>query len=238
MVVPMPGGDVQLQGPPPEELAPQFLWIKRSVFTMIVALVLRIIAGTLLFGLTMIFNSMNLILTTAMGIWLLREDADIGPIYTYLTTTPLCESCGRQCPADMACLLPFVIFNFVTLALDILVGPTLVVIIRLVPMLMDPGTWHKSFLLGFFILMYVVSVVVATVGQFIGTYYGYQAYKVARDRVIAEGGPYMPLADGPGGLRAPGQQVMGSWGQPNVPSRAQAKPSFVPFSGEGKRLGE
>mmetsp|Transcript_16914 Transcript_16914/g.39384 ORF Transcript_16914/g.39384 Transcript_16914/m.39384 type:complete len:236 (+) Transcript_16914:51-758(+) len=235
MVIPIPGGDVQLQGPPPQELALQFAWIKRSVFILIIAVILRVVSGSLLFGLQVIFNSMNLVLNTCMGIWLLREDPEIRHIYNYLTTTPLCEPCGRQCPSEMACLLPFVLFNFVTLALDILIGPTLVVIIRLVPLVLDPKTW-KHVLFAGTLTMYVISVAVATVGQVIGTYYGWQAYKVARENYVDDGG-YAPLPGNAGPEAAPGQQRMGSWGQP-APSRAQAKAAFKPFSGEGRRLGD
>lgn len=239
MVIPV-GGGMGMQGPPPPELQAEFQRVKVCLLAMIASMMVKLASGTLLYGFLQVLSScLNLGLNTLMGIFLLRDDHSIGKIYQFLMNNCF-QSCGQMCTGGMGCLVPFVLCNFITVVLDLLLGPTLIIVIKEVPLLLHPAEWASP-VAWLENLAFTLSAFSALAAQGAAAYFGWQAYKVAASSFLGPDVPYMPLG--------PGQQLGG--GQPPAPSRsgggggyvpptvrqAPAAQPFQPFSGQGQRLG-
>lgn len=242
MVIPV-GGSIPLQGPPPPEMEAEFLKVKYCLKAMIGSMLAKLAAGTFVFGLVQTLSScLNLGLNTLLGIFLLRDDASLGKIYTFLMTHCF-QSCGPACTGGMGCLFPFVLCNLITVVLDVLLGPTLIILFKEVPLLTKPDQW-TSLLEWLVNLVFTVASASALVAQACAAYFGWQAYKVATASMLGSDQPYMPLGGGQqlgggggapaaqGGFRPPG----GSY-RPPPHRQAPTQQDFKPFSGQGQRLG-
>merc|ERR1712023_524153 len=75
-------------------------------------------------------SSLNVIIDTLVGIWLMKYDPLIGRIQAWLLNT-CCQSCAEnpqcvgQCGGGMSCLMPFVYSCIMTLLLSVLLGGTI-----------------------------------------------------------------------------------------------------------------
>lgn len=170
-------------------------------------------------------DSLNLILNTVMGIFLLRDDPSMARIYQFLITT-CCSMCAEQCGGGLSCLLPFVICNVITVVLQILLNGVIQFLIKGFQDLANPSQWPNS-IFGFAFGLYFISVLAALVAQIAGSYIGWQAYKVVRDSGVTQSG-----GDWGGG------QASGGGGAVQAPARESRPASnFQPFTGGGQRLG-
>lgn len=228
-------------GPPPPEVASQFKKIKYCVILMIFSTLMRLIAGGLLLGfLKVIMTSMNLLLNTVIGIFLLRDDRDIGRIHQLLINS-CCSTCHEQCDGSLRCLMPFVICLVVTVLLDLLQGE----VVFVCQLLADPKLWAASASAhNMLIIVWAISAPTAFVSQTLGAFFGWQAFKELRgaDPGAALGGnlggyappPFRPAGDAVGVRPSDGLAAVGSQALRGAP----AQHTFKPFSGQGQRLGD
>mmetsp|Transcript_83934 Transcript_83934/g.216011 ORF Transcript_83934/g.216011 Transcript_83934/m.216011 type:complete len:239 (+) Transcript_83934:88-804(+) len=237
MVIPLPGG-VPLAGPPPPELAQQFIKIRMSVMAMLAGVTGKIVAGAVLMGLLpAVVSSLNLILVTVMGVFMLRDDPQIAPVYNCLVTS-CCQPCAQLFGGGMSCLMPFVLCNFLTVVLDLIGGQAIGIIATSVSLMWRPEAWQNPLgCIAFLVL--ALSSLASEVGMMVGTYFGWQAYKQAAgiDGTMpgGGGGGYMPLS-GPGGYNPPSFQPSAPPAPP-APRTGGGPQTFRPFEGTGHTLG-
>mmetsp|Transcript_8265 Transcript_8265/g.24374 ORF Transcript_8265/g.24374 Transcript_8265/m.24374 type:complete len:250 (-) Transcript_8265:41-790(-) len=242
-------GTEQLSGPPPPELHPRFRVIKMCVLGMLASFAGKLFCG-LLTGhiMGMVSSSLNLILLCVVGIFLLNEDEHLKVLYNFMQTT-CCHffadhpPCQDQCRGGMSCLLSFVICCAMTVFLDIVLGGVIQVIY----------SGFEMFLQGrhrIIAMVYVLSTASALVSQIVGAWYGWKAYKEARDIgtsvVPGSWADEQAQAGGGGGNAAPASSSMwgGGWagggGAGAAASGGGSQPppgGFQAFSGSGNRLG-
>mmetsp|Transcript_101416 Transcript_101416/g.295493 ORF Transcript_101416/g.295493 Transcript_101416/m.295493 type:complete len:234 (-) Transcript_101416:472-1173(-) len=231
MVIPM-GGDVPLMGPPPPELLDEFKKVKYCLIAMMASMMAKLASGTLLFGFLSVLGScLNLCLNSLMGFFLLRDDPSISKIYAFLATNCF-QSCGLECTGGLVCLVPFFLCNLMTFVLDVLLGPTLTVVFKEAPALVQPRLWPSP--VGWLAnLVFTMADAGALLAQGCAAHYSWQAYKLATASVL--GGSdvtYMPLS---GGHQLGGVGGADSGLAPQDPAPVQQ--TRRPFSGHGQRLG-
>eukprot|EP00929_Paragymnodinium_shiwhaense_P066822 TRINITY_DN33572_c0_g2_i2.p1 TRINITY_DN33572_c0_g2~~TRINITY_DN33572_c0_g2_i2.p1 ORF type:complete len:195 (-),score=36.55 TRINITY_DN33572_c0_g2_i2:282-866(-) len=192
MVIPIPNSPA-LVGPPPASVAHQFRRIKISVQVMIVATLVRVFLGSWLRDpIYALSSSANLIINTVIGVFLLRDDADISKVHRFLVTT-CCQSCHQQCDGSMRCLMPFVLCNLITVVMDLLGGGSLQIIITGLPIVFEPEKW-PSVAFGIVFSGFVLSCLAGFFGQLAGALFGYYAFKEITDM---ESGGYGMLGGEP-----------------------------------------
>eukprot|EP00439_Symbiodinium_sp_Y106_P056694 s2379_g7.t5 len=202
MVIPIPGGmGTPLMGPPPAIVAQKFKIIKACIVIMIVCTCGQLLAGALLGQLgDALLSSLNLILNTFIGIWMLKDDPLIGKIFDFLARTghslPIlnnsssrnipscCGSCAEQCQGGMTCLMPFIICNIITVLLQIILSSEIQLIIRDFKVMLNAVSFYDAFR----VWLLLVSTVGALLAQIIGSIYGYLAYREVRDSGVTMSG--------------------------------------------------
>lgn len=101
------GPQMILRGPPPIELEAPFGTIKKSVFIIIVAIILQIVSATYIVGgegLLLVFSdNMVNFLMLFIAVWLLKEDPMFGKVFNCLGNS-ICNQCSETCPNSMGCL--------------------------------------------------------------------------------------------------------------------------------------
>ncbi|CAE7416365.1 Cdc40 [Symbiodinium natans] len=216
---------VPLMGPPPAFVSHRFKVIKACIVIMIVCTCGQLLAGALLGELgEALLSSLNLILNTFIGIWLLKDDALIGKIFDFLART-CCGTCAEQCQGGMTCLMPFIICNILTVVLQIILSAAIQLIIRDFNKMLNAVTFYDAFRLW----LLVVTTVGALVAQIVGSIYGYLAYREVRDSgVTMTGGDWSS-----GGTAYP--QARES--RDEMPRDSRPAANFQAFQGSGQRLG-
>eukprot|EP00747_Dinoflagellata_sp_TGD_P040607 gnl/TRDRNA2_/TRDRNA2_140973_c0_seq1.p1 gnl/TRDRNA2_/TRDRNA2_140973_c0~~gnl/TRDRNA2_/TRDRNA2_140973_c0_seq1.p1 ORF type:complete len:257 (-),score=33.23 gnl/TRDRNA2_/TRDRNA2_140973_c0_seq1:3-773(-) len=253
MVIPLSagggGGGMPLMGPPPESLRPRFKRIKVCVIIMIISMITKFIGGCFLYGPTnTIIDSLNIILNSVVGIYLLKDDPHclLGGAYRCLTTT-ICQLCNEQmCPGGMTCLLPFMIMNLITVALDILLNQVVQNMIADTKLVIQREYWtdlNKLLLKSIPFVIYAVSTFFSYLGQLVGAWHAWKAHQQAQALGIfaaAGGGDWADddAAGGSGGYAGGNAQaVPAERPAAGGPVRPPAQQNFVPFGGTGQRLG-
>lgn len=233
MVIPLgPGGlggpaGPQLTGPPPPELTGKFRQIKYSVMAMVVFLAGKVLAAALLgFDvLHVLANSSSIIISSLMGIWLLKDDPSMSQAYHFLVVT-CCQLCGEQCPGGLNCLLPFVVYNTINVVFAILIDGVLRQVVIEGEELKEERATFVTILLWIFIVCLAGS----CIAQVFAAVFGWQAYKQASQ--LAGHGDF--------GGNATGTELI-HIRRPNSQTEAREAPpaaGFAAFSGQGHRLGD
>lgn len=267
MVIPIPAGLAPpLAGPPPPELAGKFQIIKMCTITLVACAIGRIVAGFLIQaeahqgthrmsgGSSHIGSAVSLFVNALIGIFLQNDDPTFRPIYSFMTST-CCQPCHEQgmCQGGLSCLMPFAVFNAVSVICDLLLPPALWQLLPIYGNKALAGDLGSGFL--------TVSLVAAVLAEAIAAYYGWRCIQLARDGgVTMQGGDWgqemqnRPAGGGfggggPLGGGGPGQGLMGRFGGGNYaydrqndeedgqPSRTQVSGNFAVFQGQGQRLG-
>jgi hypothetical protein len=258
MVIPVPNGlgqGANMTGPFPEHMVGQFKKLKVTVWLLIIAMVTKTIGLTIIAGISKgFFAGLNLAISVALGIFLLRDDPTLGKVHKCLVDT-LCKACDENCGSQLRCLMPYTIYNLVTLFMDLLMqgigfqmlsycitggvlptgdGQTIVwpSIFDLQGLIAQPLTWLAR-------MMFVISIPSSLLGEIGASYFGWKAMKQLRD----EGEPAAP--GGMPGLGGGYQPLASQPRQPQPPfnagrSNSQAPPqqhTFQAFQGAGQRLG-
>ncbi|CAE7320740.1 TNPO1 [Symbiodinium sp. CCMP2456] len=185
MVIPIPGGiGTPLMGPPPAIVAQKFKIIKACIVIMIVCTCGQLLAGALLGELgDALLSSLNLILNTFIGIWMLKDDPLIGKIFDFLARS-CCGTCAEQCQGGMTCLMPFIICNIITVLLQIILSSEIQLIIKDFKVMLNSVSFYDAFR----VWLLLVSTVGALLAQIIGSIYGYLAYREVRDSGVTMSG--------------------------------------------------
>jgi len=176
MVIPLIGLGTPMAGPPPAELQHWFRIIRVCILAMVFSIICEIVAGILLNKLgTSFFESLNLILNTIIGCFLLNEDPTFGKVYQLFMQTCL-QSCQESCQGGMNCLLPFIVSNLLTVVVAILFTSRLQNITGLFSVIssLPPDTAVGA-------VIFLVASVVALTAQIVGAVYGYLSYRAAKD---------------------------------------------------------
>jgi len=254
MVIPIPAGGNGLQGPVPEELQPTFQRIKACVLVMIAANILKFLSGMCLLPvLSLLAQSLSSLMCTTCGIFLLKDEKPVDKVYKFIATT-ICQVCADNCSPGMPCLRPFVFCCFITVMLDLFGGGILDFAIAQLKVVFAPDKWPND-AFGICFSTFILSIIIGSLAQFIGAYFGWQAMKQLDDGM---GTGYGPLAGdtfgggGVGGPPRPGPFLGGGGGMPASSARpnnirtgggggyappAQQQEGWKPFSGSGHRLG-
>ncbi|CAE7367385.1 Cdc40, partial [Symbiodinium necroappetens] len=225
MVIPIPGGiGTPLMGPPPAIVAQKFKIIKACIVIMIVCTCGQLLAGALLGQLgDALLSSLNLILNTFIGIWMLKDDPLIGKIFDFLARS-CCGTCAEQCQGGMTCLMPFIICNIITVLLQIILSSEIQLIIRDFKVMLNAVSFYDAFR----VWLLLVSTVGALLAQIIGSIYGYLAYREVRDSgVTMSGGDWSS-----GGTAYP--QARESHDE--MPRDSRPAANFQAFQGSGQPL--
>eukprot|EP00928_Gymnodinium_smaydae_P011430 TRINITY_DN1421_c0_g2_i1.p1 TRINITY_DN1421_c0_g2~~TRINITY_DN1421_c0_g2_i1.p1 ORF type:complete len:274 (+),score=62.36 TRINITY_DN1421_c0_g2_i1:94-822(+) len=240
MVLPMPAGTMgpQMQGPLPEGSRSR---IKKCVMVMIVSFVAKLIAGTFLFGPFIVLSaSLNLLLNTLIGIFMLSDDVHLGKIHAYLMRSCF-RSCEQNCQTGLSCLMPFVMCNFITVIMDILFGNTFSLISSSMPIIFKPESWpNLSF--GVFFSIFVFSSLFAIIAQIVAMYAGWAVMKDIGGFDGGGGGAFGGPQNAGGGYQPPSYQPsQPAQQQGSRPGFAASRPpqqqTFQPFGGAGHTLG-
>lgn len=243
MVIPLPNSaGAPLAGPPSEELAPVFEKITVSVWVMMCSGAVRLLLGALSYGFGfMLLNSMNLTINILVGIFLLRDNPTFANIHQCLMTTVF-QMCNQDqgCPGSMACLLPFVVTNFLTVAMDVLFPSKLFDLVTAGQgQLFDKQAWGNDPGSQFKHLLFTMAFYVALVSQLCAAVWGWKAYQQATE---AQGG--ITSTPGTWGRDRPGGDGdrLGGYNppayRPAAPSGGSSRsPGWQPFSGTGQTLG-
>jgi len=239
MVIPLPSGALgaPMVGPPPAQLEPRFKKMKWCVQAMIASMFAKIGGCILIDQVQMLFSSsFSLIFNTLVGIFLLKDDPQIGRIYQLLATT-CCQICAQNCQGGMSCLMSFVICSLITIVMDFFFGNTLGVV-RLCLARMATAEVNLVYTIGGWLV--ILAAVGAFLAQGIGAFQGFKAYREAQDfGTSSQAGEWSGGGGGGAGSAFGGG---GSGGYPAASeaagsSRRATGPAFQPFSGGGQRLG-
>jgi len=227
------GFGAQLSGPPPPELSRTFEILRMCVLSMMAGLISKFLGVILLGGAVtaLLMDSINLILNTVVGIFLLNDDPFFNKIYAFFLRT-CCQGCADQCGGGMSCLMSFIICNLFTILMQVfLPSPaegTIGQLIAEFKMIFEGES--SGPIAGLGLALFAVGTLAAFLGQILGCWFGWKAYQAARDRgVTGQGGDWERSGGGaPINPRAQDQQ-----------QAREARPAagFLPFQGGGTRLG-
>lgn len=143
---------------------------------MMFSIFCQVISGILLNRLwSALLGSLNLILISIIGSFLMNDDPTLGKVYQFVMKTCL-QSCQDQCQGGMNCLLPFILCNVITAVMDIILNGVIGNIISLFSQLttLPPDTAVGA-------VIFLVASVCALTAQIVGAVYGYLAYRAAKD---------------------------------------------------------
>mmetsp|Transcript_26993 Transcript_26993/g.48799 ORF Transcript_26993/g.48799 Transcript_26993/m.48799 type:complete len:225 (+) Transcript_26993:48-722(+) len=223
MVIPIGGMGVPLMGPPPASVAPKFKIIKYCVLGMFGCTCGELLVGAMIGKLfSMLASSLNLILNTIIGIFLLRDDPLIGRMYAFLART-CCGPCSEQCQGGIGCLMSFIICNAITVFIDILLGGEISLIIQNFKVMLNAVDFYEAFIYW----ANLVCTVGALVAQIVGSVYAWLAYKEIRDSGVTSSG----------GDWSSGGYPQASAPRDDPPSQPPRQANFTAFAGSGNRLG-
>lgn len=276
MVIPIPAGLAPpLAGPPPPELRDKFQVIKICTLTLFFCAIGRIFAGFMLVtpehtgmhwhGSSAFGPAPSLFINALIGVFLQNDDPTFRPIYECLTNS-LLKPCHEQgmCQGGLTCLMPFSIFNAVSIVFDVLLPPYTWLLIPDYLAKATSGTSMAS--LGS--ALTVAAVIGAFLAEAVAAFYGFKCIQQARQGGITQqggdwgqemarpptsGGPSNwgggPLGGGPGGPLGGADRFQGRYAGLNygnvdeetaAPERAQVGgtgQNFQVFQGSGQRLG-
>lgn len=237
MVIPIGGMGVPMQGPPPAELAPIFEKIKVCVLTMWVSMLGKLLAGLIYLGaINSLLDSLNLFLNTVVGVFLMRDDPQIGRIYKFLSST-CCGPCAENCGGGMSCLMSFIICNAITIAMQILLDNAIGILLGGLRAIFTNGNMGIGMIQELAFAFWVIFFVAAFVAQVLGAWFGWKAYSQAR----AGGTSSREGTWGGGNSGGPTGANWRSGGAAarEAPSAREGRPAsgFHPFTGGGQRLG-
>uniref|UniRef100_A0A7S1AVP2 Uncharacterized protein n=1 Tax=Noctiluca scintillans TaxID=2966 RepID=A0A7S1AVP2_NOCSC len=233
MVIPMGGMGTPMVGPPPAELQHRFRIIRLCILAMVFSIFCQVIAGILLNRLwAALLESLNVILISIIGSFLMNDDPTLGKVYQFFMQTCL-QSCQDQCQGGMSCLLPFILCNVITAVLNIILNGVIGNIINIFRQL---STLAPVNFVG--AVIFLVASIVALTAQIVGAVYGYLAYRDARDSgVTATPGTWGNNAGaGGGGGLARNWRANDRDTEMDQPT-ARPATGFQAFGGTGTRLG-
>mmetsp|Transcript_19742 Transcript_19742/g.54314 ORF Transcript_19742/g.54314 Transcript_19742/m.54314 type:complete len:234 (-) Transcript_19742:61-762(-) len=232
MVIPLGSMGPPLMGPPPQQLQGKFVMMKYCVIGMMVSL-----AGSLFFGIVrggladILVSSLNLILITIIGIFLLRDDPFFTPMYNFMLRT-CCQGCADQCQGGMSCLMSFGFCNLISVVMQVVLSNSIGSVIGLFKLATTTGIGPFDALL---LVILAMSLLTQLVSQIVATVLAWQAYNMARDLGVGmQGGDW-----GGGGGYSGGGAYSGGQATQSQSATREARPAagFQPFSGGGNRLG-
>lgn len=186
---------------------------------MIAGTIGELIAGLLLgMFFNVLSNSLNLVMSTLVGIWLLKHDPLIGQIHGFFART-CCATCEEQgqCGGGCSCLVPFIASNIIAVLLNLLMGGEIQQLQTEYNILVTSGS---TTVFGLKIGLFFVSTLMTLVAH-------YLAYRDIRDMGlhVTQGDPdWQPYRQG-GGTQV--RDVT-----PSAPPQQQRL-----FEGAGNRLG-
>jgi len=228
MVIPMGGSMGQnIRGPVPAECQQMAQRMKYVVFAMGGCIVARLVTAAYIGILAKDFmNLLNLVMVILLGIFVLKDDVQIKPMYDFLASS-ICSQCHEQGMGGLGCIMPFGMCCGINFVMDLLFKSSQVVDPRMMP--------YGLFLGG--------TIVVEGAGAFCG----YQIFKIVRDNGLGQS-PDMEMNSG--GMGAMGGGLLGGAGgarnyqpapggadQSVTPAAEAPAAGFVPFGGGGQRLG-
>mmetsp|Transcript_14592 Transcript_14592/g.28735 ORF Transcript_14592/g.28735 Transcript_14592/m.28735 type:complete len:228 (+) Transcript_14592:53-736(+) len=225
MVIPLPAGLNQLNGPPPPELNHRFYILKHVVLALLLSLVLNLVVGVMTDFLSALRGSLNLIFLCLTGIFLMNEDEHLKPAYNFMMTT-CCHGCQEQCQGGMSCLMWFGVMCFFTLVMEVLAGEFTSIYRQSTAIL--TGKTNNPLL-----VIHVLSVVISVIARGVGSWCCWKAYGEARQiQVGMEGGGWAE-----DGRQQPYSGAGSAWGGGAPPEEGQQLQGFNAFQGSGNRLG-
>lgn len=219
-------------GPPPPEVQQRFVVLKYCTYVLLGSFLARIIYG--LFwsapgeGFNEVISSINLLLVGTFGVFLLRDDEQVGRIYTWLANG-CCQMCAERFGGGMSCLMPFVLVNLVTLIMDIVLSGELGQIYTGFKIL---ATENAPPLVSLQLAVRTLALASSLIAEGVGAWTGWKAYNQA-----------VELTSGPssgGDWAASGARGGGGFPRASETREArEARPAanFEPFAGSGQRLG-
>lgn len=239
MVIPVGGmGAPMGQGPPPAELAPVFAKIKVCVITMVASMVGKLIAGTVYLGaMQALLDSFNLFLNTVVGVFLMRDDPQIGRIYEFLVRT-CCGPCAENCGGGMSCLMTFILCNAITVVMQLLFDGAIGTLINGFQLMFSGASMGLGAIPEIAFALWVISFAAALFAQILGCWFGWKAYQQARATgTSAQPGTYG--GGGGGGPTGTGWRTSGGRNSAANEGSRESRPAagFAPFTGGGQRLG-
>lgn len=227
MVIPIGGiGASMPPGPFPQAVEKRAKVIKICVLSMIAGTIGELIAGLLLgMFFNVLSNSLNLVMSTLVGIWLLKHDPLIGQIHSFFART-CCATCEEQgqCGGGCSCLVPFIASNIIAVLLNVLMGGEIQELQKEYNILVAAGS---TTVFGLKIGLFFISTLMTLVAQIAGSVAAYLAYRDIRDMGlnVTQGDPdWQPYRQG-GGTQV--RDVT-----PSAPPQQQRL-----FEGAGNRLG-
>eukprot|EP00933_Yihiella_yeosuensis_P064314 TRINITY_DN67662_c0_g1_i1.p1 TRINITY_DN67662_c0_g1~~TRINITY_DN67662_c0_g1_i1.p1 ORF type:complete len:209 (-),score=22.76 TRINITY_DN67662_c0_g1_i1:40-576(-) len=174
-----------------------------------------------------ISQSFNILLNTVIGIFLLKDDPQIGRIYRFLVTT-CCQMCGDACPGGMPCLMSFMICNLITVVFALL-GGNVQACVAAYKQMANSVVFFDAFV--FF--LYLVSLAGSLISQTVGCIYACKAYNEMQAMSDLSQG-----FSGGGGFGGGGMVNPAARDRDDAPAReSQPARGFVPFQGGGQTLG-
>lgn len=244
-------GAPMIMGPPPDALLPRLKMMKLCVLTMMIAMLLKLIAGALL-GATfnILYNSLNLILTLVVGVFLFKDDPQIGRVYQCFVTT-CCQMCHDQCAGGLACLTSFAISCVFCVILDCLPGGSIETIVGVFQTLLQPGAVTQNNVYQAILLsLFCAGCAAALIAELVGAFQSCKAYSELQDMLVGaapySGGSWSGAGGGGGGggTNWGGGYARNPGGAANYPTAPEAParesrpaPGFQAFAGQGQRLG-
>eukprot|EP00929_Paragymnodinium_shiwhaense_P051294 TRINITY_DN25824_c0_g1_i1.p1 TRINITY_DN25824_c0_g1~~TRINITY_DN25824_c0_g1_i1.p1 ORF type:complete len:253 (-),score=43.70 TRINITY_DN25824_c0_g1_i1:191-949(-) len=250
MVIPIPGGAMgaRLDGPIPDQLDNRRKMLKNCIFAMLAAAGGKLVAGLLIGDMSRVFSSsLNLVLNIVIGIFLLNDDAQFRPIYTFMMDTCF-QACAEQCRGGLSCLMTWILCNVLTVVLDILLNNQLATIFKGLSVIGSVGASQPVF--TFAMTLYLLSTALALAAQSAGAWCGWKVHQECQANGIGGSVPGA-WADEQHQTGGGGNRLGGGWGSGNTaaPSSQQemsnnatsagSRPpqGFQAFSGGGQRLG-
>mmetsp|Transcript_107972 Transcript_107972/g.170580 ORF Transcript_107972/g.170580 Transcript_107972/m.170580 type:complete len:254 (+) Transcript_107972:89-850(+) len=252
MVIPIGGGGGGIApqlppGPPPDAIEHRFRKIKTCLVVLMIALVVKFFSGMWLNpnAFFWIYSSLNPIMTTLVGIWLLNYTAPFDKWHRCLVST-CCQSCADQCQGGpSACLCTWFMVCLIDAIFAILPfnGSDIMIVIGSIRLLSsDSPSVGDSPSLTVCIAIFATGTLCAFLSQAFGAYEGWMAIKQSQEfgpqaggEWADAGGRYSTGFSGgyPGGGGYGGQ----SPSAPPAPASAPRQNQFQAFQGTGNRLG-
>jgi len=215
MVIPLPAIPVP-DGPPPPECQEDMKRLKWCVVAMIVFGLGRAIFAFLQNAISLdLWALVSLFISIVMGTFIFKDDEHLQSFYNCLSTT-ICSMCAEGRQGGLHCLVPFMMCTLINVAFDLLM--------------------HYQ-LFGY--APYGIFLVGSLIAQSVAVFFSYRVFKTLRgqspDSGFEMGGGGGGGYARPGGADAPARaNFEDGRAEQTAPSRGGG---FVPFAGQGNRLG-
>mmetsp|Transcript_22732 Transcript_22732/g.48266 ORF Transcript_22732/g.48266 Transcript_22732/m.48266 type:complete len:222 (-) Transcript_22732:70-735(-) len=220
MVIPLPPLPIT-NGPPPEEAQDDLRNLKWSIVAMIGFGIGRAVFALLQNALS--FDAMalgNLFLSIVMGTFMFKDDEHLKKFYDCLAQT-ICQMCAESGQGGLQCLVPFMFCTGINFAFDLISRAGLLVFMP-----------YGLFLGG------------SLASQAMAVWFSYRVFKILRG-LAPDLGTQLTAPGAGGGYARPGADAVPHQAyedgrpEPSAPPAAGGggRFGFVPFGGQGNRLG-